>query len=100
MQHSQPQSSSQQSNIQANNQSSIPQSQHPQVITLQQLQNFLPGSQISTPQIHQLNASDAVQLQVIFYLTMYVIEINLIRIIFLATSSSFSSATKQFSSSE
>lgn len=59
MQHSQPQSSVQQAPIQ---QSQTP-VQQPQVITLQQLQNFLPQQATSTPQIHQLNASDAAQLQ-------------------------------------
>lgn len=37
--------------------------QQPQVITLQQLQNFLPQQATTTQQIHQLNASDAAQLQ-------------------------------------
>lgn len=64
MQHSQPQSVVQQQQAQAQP-AQVQQTvqQQPQVITLQQLQNFLPQQATSTPQIHQLNASDAAQLQ-------------------------------------
>lgn len=64
MQHSQPQTTVQQPQQQQQQQTPTQTQatiQQPQVITLQQLQNFLP--QTSTPQIHQLNASDAAQLQ-------------------------------------
>lgn len=77
MQHSQPQSAIQAQNQQQQNQTTstatqqVTQSpsavnQQPQVITLQQLSNFLPqqgATATSTPQIHHLNAADAAQLQ-------------------------------------
>lgn len=72
MQHSQPQSAVQQQQQQAPStptQQQTVQSQpvqqmaQPQVITLQQLQNFFPQATSQTPQIHQLNAADAAQLQ-------------------------------------
>lgn len=74
LQHSQPQSAIQQVQQQQQqqqqaqqaaaqaSQATVQQAQ-PQVITLQQLQNFLPQQTTTTPQIHQLNASDAAQLQ-------------------------------------
>lgn len=54
----------QQQNIQQNPSApSQNQQLQPQVITLQQLQNFMPSGQTTAQQIHQLNAADAVQLQ-------------------------------------
>lgn len=73
MQHSQPQSVVQQQQQQAPStptqqqtvvQQPVQQIPQPQVITLQQLQNFFPQAANSqTQQIHQLNAADAAQLQ-------------------------------------
>lgn len=72
MQHSQPQSVQQQQQQQAPSTPTqqqtvqaqpVQQMAQPQVITLQQLQNFFPQATAQQQQIHQLNAADAAQLQ-------------------------------------